>query len=117
MIKSLSLTFLLALQVYASLAGQSPSLDGARLGIHSDTTRTLVLPPVMVTAGLTQLKPALAPFSIAVIEASDIKALPIRAVSDALAYNSIRFSLGKDTTEAEVLEVVATVKGALIKIA
>jgi len=85
MIKSLSLTFLLALQVYASLAGQSPSLDGARLGIHSDTTRTLVLPPVMVTAGLTQLKPALAPFSIAVIEASDIKALPIRAVSDALA--------------------------------
>lgn len=86
MINSLSLTFLLALQVSASLASQSPDLDGARIGNHSDTTRTLVLPPVMVTAGLTQLKPALAPFSIAVIEASDIKQLPIRAVSDALAY-------------------------------
>lgn len=49
-------------------------------------TRIAVLPSVTVTAGLTQLKPALAPFSLAVIDASDIKALPIRAVSDALAY-------------------------------
>ncbi len=43
--------------------------------------------------------------------------LKAMGVSDALAYNSIRFSLGKETTEAEVLQVVATVKGALIKIA
>lgn len=86
MIRSLSLNVMLALQISLSLAGQSPNHERSPNGVQPDTTRTLDLPPVTVSAGLTQLKPALAPFSLAVIDASDIKTLPIRAVSDALAY-------------------------------
>jgi cysteine desulfurase len=39
--------------------------------------------------------------------------LKAMGIIDELAYNSIRFSLGKDTTEAEVLETVEVVKRAL----
>lgn len=39
--------------------------------------------------------------------------LKAMGVSDALAYNSIRFSLGKDTTEAEIRQTVAVVREVL----
>ena len=46
----------------------------------------LSLPSVTVTAGLTQIQPARAPFSVEVLEEADIATLPVRSLSDALAY-------------------------------
>lgn len=57
---------------------------------HVDTARVdstiIAMQQVTVTAGLTRLHPALAPFSVAVLRAEDLQAQPVRAVSDALAY-------------------------------
>lgn len=80
------LTFLLTLQPSVTVSARSPHQDTTLRGVTEVSSSVMDLPPVTVTAGLTKLKPALAPFSVAVIDASDIKALPVRAVSDALAY-------------------------------
>lgn len=64
----------------------------AAVGLHARQdstaadTSSVTMQAITVTAGLTKLHPALAPFSIAVIGAQDLAVQPVRAVSDALAY-------------------------------
>jgi iron complex outermembrane receptor protein len=83
----LSFVLLLSVQLSISLpAESSPNRDNGRSIRPADSTSMYDLPPVTVTAGLTKLNPALAPFSIAVLDATDITTLPVRAASDALAY-------------------------------
>jgi len=53
--------------------------------VRNDTT-VYRLPPVTVIASISRMDPIHAPFSLAVVNAEDIQAQPIRAVSDVLAY-------------------------------
>ena len=69
---------------WASLHAQIDSTNSKTL--DSLTTGVVQADTVTVTAGLTQLSQALTPFSTAVMRPADLKALPIRASTDVLAY-------------------------------